>query len=788
MKHYLDLISISAKQHWKQNRMTRLCIVLAVFLVTVIFGMADMEIRSQMIQAVKTDGNWHACFVMNEEQGALLKQRPEVENIARYGVLNYYLKDGYQIERTETAICGFDQELLEMFPAAEIVEGTFPQNATEAVLNESAKIRLNVRVGDTIEMTIPQGDTRQYRITGITKDTALEAEHDAFGMFLNTDGFNSLHSKETGAAQEVLYYVQFQSFCNIQKAIDEISSQFGLEPEQVRQNAKVLALMFQSRDSYMMNFYYVAAVLAALVVIAGIFMITASMNSNIARRTEFFGMMRCLGATGKQVIRFVQKEALSWCKTAIPIGVLAGIIVVWILCGMLRFLSPGFFEGLPVFGISYLGIAAGIVVGFITVLLAARSPAKRAAKVSPLTAVSGNAGTVHAAKRAAHTRLFKVDMALGIHHASGSKKNFFLVTSSFAFSIILFLAFSTAIDFMHHAITPLRPSAPDIYIYKEDYTNQIPPELAGQINEYPEVKHAFGRGYTEFTMPADGKTLIAISYDEQQFQWAKNSLIEGNLQDAIDGKGVLSVFREANTFDVGCSITISASGRAQDVPVTGILGDVPYNYGLDSNMGNITGMVICSEELFRELTGEDGYTVLDVQLHSGATDAQVQEIRRTMEQACGGGTAFSDKRIGNREVKGASYSMAVFLYGFLAVIALIAFFNIINCIAMSVSARMKEYGAMRAIGMSVRQLVRMVLGETMTYTVFGVIFGCVAGLPLNRLLFQSLVTSRWGDAWSVPGWELMVIVVIMLCSVCLAVTGPARQIQRMTVVDTISTE
>ncbi len=70
MKHYLDLIKISAKRHRKQNRMTRLCIVLAVFLVTVIFGMADMEMRSQYIQAIKTDGSWHAAFAMEDEQGA----------------------------------------------------------------------------------------------------------------------------------------------------------------------------------------------------------------------------------------------------------------------------------------------------------------------------------------------------------------------------------------------------------------------------------------------------------------------------------------------------------------------------------------------------------------------------------------------------------------------------------------------------------------------------------------------------------------------------------------------
>ena len=788
MKHYLDLIQISAKQHKKQNRMTRLCIVLAVFLVTVIFGMADMEIRSQMIQAVKSDGSWHAGFVMDEEQGALLKARPEVEHIARYGVLNYYLRDGYRIEGIETAVCGFDKELLEMFPAAELTEGTFPENTEEAVLNESAKTRLGVQVGDTVSMATPQGEMKQYHITGITKDTALEAEHDAFGMYLNTDGFSALRPEETKSAQEVLYYVEFRKFCNIQKAIREISAQFGMEEGQVRQNVKVLMLMFQSQDTYILQLYFVAAVLAALVVIAGIFMITASMNSNIARRTEFFGMMRCLGATGKQVIRFVRREALGWCRTAIPAGIIAGICMVWVLCGMLRCLSPGLFEGLPVFGVSYIAVAAGMIVGFVTVFLAARSPAKRAAKVSPLTAVSGNAGTVQAVKRTANTRIFKVDMALGVHHASGSKKNFLLVTGSFAFSIILFLAFGTAIDFMHHALTPLRASAPDLYIYKEDYTNQIPSELDEVIRKYPGVKRAFGRGYAEFTVPGEGSTLIVISYDDQQFQWAKDSLIEGNLQDAIDGKGMLSVHREGNTFAAGSNVTVSAGGREQEASIVGTLGDVPYSYGVDGNTDSMTGMAVCSEELFRKLTGEDGYTVLDVQLNRDATDSQVQEIRKVMEQECSSSVAFSDKRIGNKETKGASYSMSVFLYGFLAVIAMIGFFNIINNIAMSVSARMREYGAMRAIGMTVRQLNRMVLGETMTYTVFGVLLGCVIGLPLNKVLFQNLVTSRWGDEWSVPGWELLVIVFIMLSSVCLAIMGPVKQIKKMTVVDTINRE
>ena len=627
MKHYLDLIKISAKQHRRQNRMTRFCIVLSVFLVTVIFGMADMEMRLQLMQAKETDGNWHAAFSVDEEQGEFLKARPEVEAVARYGTLNYHLKDGYRINETETGICGFDQEFQEMIPDARVVEGTFPEMDNEAVINENIKARLGMEIGDTFEMSTPQGEIKKYRVTGIAKNTALTAELDAFCIFLNAEGFAALYGEECKDAGEVFYYVKFRPFCNIQQAIDEISSQFGLGLEQVRQNAKVLMLMFQSRDSYLMQFYFVAAVLSVLVVIAGILMITASMNSSIARRTEFFGMMRCLGATGKQVIRFVRREALSWCKTAIPYGVFAGIFVIWLLCGMLRHLSPGFFDGLPVFGISWMGIAAGVLVGLVTVLLAAGSPAKRASGVSPLTAVSGNAGTVQAVKRTANTWLFKVDTALGVHHATGSKKNFFLITGSFAFSIILFLAFSTAIDFMHHAVTPLRPSAPDIYIYKGDHTNQIPLSLAGKIREYPGVKCVFGRSYGEFVLSGSERPITVITYDEQQFRWAEDSLMEGNVQDAVEGKGALSVFRNGNILAVGSSVRIMAGGKEREVPIAGILGDVPYSYGVDSNTGSITDMIICSEELFREMTGEEGYNVLDVQLYQGASDAQVLEIQ-----------------------------------------------------------------------------------------------------------------------------------------------------------------
>ena len=73
MKHYLDLVPISTKIHKKQSRMSIFCIVLAVFLVTTIFGMADMFIRSQILQAQQESGNWHiAIRNISNEKAAII--------------------------------------------------------------------------------------------------------------------------------------------------------------------------------------------------------------------------------------------------------------------------------------------------------------------------------------------------------------------------------------------------------------------------------------------------------------------------------------------------------------------------------------------------------------------------------------------------------------------------------------------------------------------------------------------------------------------------------------------
>lgn len=171
-----------------------------------------------------------------------------------------------------------------------------------------------------------------------------------------------------------------------------------------------------------------ACVLFLLILIAGVLMISSSMNSTVVQRTQFFGMMRCIGMSKQQIVRFVRLEALNWCKIAVPIGLMMGIATTWGLCAALRFLVGEEFSYIPLFGISIIGIVCGILVGVITVLLAANAPAKRASKVSPVAAVSGNIGSEKVVRHAANTRLGRIETILGINHAVSKKKNLFLMT------------------------------------------------------------------------------------------------------------------------------------------------------------------------------------------------------------------------------------------------------------------------------------------------------------------------------------------------------------------------
>lgn len=324
----------------------------------------------------------------------------------------------------------------------------------------------------------------------------------------------------------------------------------------------------------------------------------------------------------------------------------------------------------------------------------------------------------------------------------------------------------------------LSPSAADVSITAGN--NSFSRTFIQEISNIDGVDEVFGRMEKTDLLVSSQKgsgTVTLISYDESQLKWAKDELNEGDVKSVQEGSdSVLVSYQDGMNWKVGDMLTLHTALNDKQVTVAGIMATI----NAENEAGN-KGYIICSEQTFLELVGDLGYMTIDVQLSKVGNDDTVSIIRNMFPTD----SSVLDKRLSNSEAQSSYYTGAIFIYGFLIIIALITVFNIFNSMNASVASRTKQYGIMRSIGMGNGQLYRMIAAEAFTYAVLGCLIGCLLGLPLNNLIYKFLIADKWGTSWKIPVASLLLIVLLCFGSAVIAIRRPIRQIRKMAIVDTI---
>ena len=738
MKSYLSLIPISARVHRRQNRMTLLCIIISVFLVTAIFSVADTFVRTHSKSLKEKHGSWHMKLDdISQDIGDEIRMRPDVMAVGWSASSTTAAGFPYEIGGKKAELYGVDETYMTQLVNG-LEEGSFPQN-DEVILSGNGKTALDIQIGDPVTVKTPFGD-RDFTVSGFGTDDKAYYQGQTYlvAVYMTREAFCEILSENEGT-ENPSCYVQFEKSSDAAKAVSEICQKYGLAETSISENTAIMGISGQSSNQSINQIYKIAAVLFLLVLLAGVLMISGSLNSNVSQRTKFFGMMRCIGASRRQIVLFVRLEALNWCKTAVPAGIFLGTFVSWGICAYLRYgIGGSDFETMPIFAISPAGIISGLLIGIVTVLVAAQAPAKRAAKVSPMSAVSGNSEVRQTKSRAIKGSVGRIERTLGIHHATGSRKNWFLMTASFALTIILILCFSIGLDFARGLMPDLKAWQPD------------------------NIKAVSSR---------QGSISINLeSYDDCLLEHAKDNMVEGKLSDIYgDSPKVMTVYNKDNPLKVGDTLQIAGK-------------EVEITCSVSGSLFPGEGLVICSQETFERLTGEIGLTMIGVQLKEDAGEETVEKISKF----AGSDVIFSDVRKNVRENTASYRSIQVGVYGFLLIIGMVTMFYIINSISISVAARTKQYGAMRAVGMDNGQLTRMIAAEAFTYAVSGLLAGCMIGLPFSYFLHVRLITQYFGAVWRLPIAKLCLIIGFVLLCAAAAVYAPAKRLRNMAVTDTIN--
>jgi len=801
MKTYMDMVFKYQQANPRKTWLTIFSVALSVALVTTIFSMMDVFQRTVKIQTINETGNYHLMvkYVTAEEKAAILS-RVDVQNAGEWIAF-----EAGQINGMDCQLAALEENFAPNMQV-ELAEGRYPTQADEIILEQWAlkAFQPPLKIGDAVTVRFSGGQQGRFVISGLFNDFGSTKAEAAPGVVLSMAAARAVNARKMS-----MMLIEFKEFVNVAEARQAIQSVLHIPDERINQNERLLAVIGQSRLEQALELYVTAGVLFCIVLIAGVVMIYNTFNISVMERVRQFGLLRCIGASKAQVRGIVRREGLRITLRAIPLGGMVGVLVTFALSALLKFYNSDLFGEMPLFVISLPGLAAGSLVGILTVLVASFAPANKAASVSPVNAVTGSSELRLSLKKKSSflTRLFRVEVALGINNAVARKKTLLLMSASVALSIILFLGFNVFIQFMYSAMRTTKPYTPDLSILsKQGLTN----DLYRQISALGGVEHAYGRmfGYVNASFDAgllnqsyldmvSGVQVLEngrfapkekswlISYDANQLSWARQDLVDGTLDEAAlnQGNGIVAVFSnlrhsvssEPVNWHVGDQVVIDSPTGPQEKTVMAILRGVPFS---DSNLNMTT--LITTEKQFTELTGDSTLDVIDIQLKDRDQEQTITKIRAML----GSDMSFHDFRQKNSEVDQAFFSIAVFVYGFVIVIALISVLNVINTIQTSVAAKTRYLGVMRAVGMTGAQLNRMVLAEVGAYN----LLGCLIGIALGVLLQYQLAVQMLAFAhirWDFPWFQVAVIAGLTLLVTGLSTIQPLRMIKKRSITDVI---
>ncbi|AFS77850.1 ABC transporter permease protein [Gottschalkia acidurici 9a] len=793
MKVYLDFASKYLKVHKKKTRLTVISVAISVALITGIFSMLDIFLRFERIQVINDVGNYHLLIKdASEEDISIISSRIDVQNSGTW----LTFEDG-SIENVKCKLGAIDEKFATNMNL-KVAEGRYPTNKNEIMLEKWATevFNKNLKVNDSVKIAFSDNIEREFVISGIYNDLGNMKASGIPGVIMSTSG-----AKDIMVKKQSLYLIEFKNGANIIKAENDIKKLLDIPDDNIGRNERLLAIMGQSTNNTVMGLYITGSVLFFIVLIAGVMMIYNTFNISIMERVRQFGLLRCIGASKSQIKKLVRREAFIIVIKAIPIGLLIGMFLTFVCSAILKLFNKNLFSDISLFTFSTIGIVSGILIGFFTVFIASLLPAKKASRISPVNAVTGSEDikVFKKKKLGTLTKILHAEIAMGINNAIMKKKTLFLMSCSIAISIVMFLGFQVFIDFLNISLKTTKPYTPDITLVSEEGINN---DLYKKLEKIDGVKRVYGRMFDYVNATFDSNRLTEsykkdmgnitikddslfippekswlISYDRNQLNWAKEDLVDGELsEDKLNKEnGIIAVAMNLRNnisiqtadLKLGDKIYLQTSNGVKEMKVMGIIRSVPFS----SSQLNLATF-ITTEKQFTELTGKSQFKTIDIQLDKKYQDQTVNKIK----DATNDSITFLDSRQQNAEMDQTFFTMAVFIYGFVIVIALISILNIINTMNTSVESKVRYLGVMRAIGMSDTQLNKMVLIEATTYSFIGCISGFIIGTLLQRTLISNFL-SHYHVVWKLPFIQIALILIITIAMTLVSILGPLKRIK-----------
>lgn len=739
----------------------------------------------------------------------------------------------------------------EYFNELKLVDGSFPKNENEVVISNHVITNggLNYKVGDIVTFTYGSrnidGDitlanselvdgefltnegTHTYKIIGIVERSNFESYsasgYTAFTVDVNSDKGN------------VNLYVMFNKNKKIIKQSEELAKELNYNGD-INYNSTLLALYGESTyGNVMSSMGGMMIIMLSLVSIGCIIVIYNSFAISVMERKKEFGLLSSIGTTKRQLSHTVFFEALVVGVIGIILGILGAYIGIGCVILIINNLISDMLEYKLHLVTNPLFIIIPVIFMIIVIGVSAFIPSRRASKVSPIEAIRQN-DDIKINKKKIRTsklvlKLFGIEGEIALKNIKRNKKKYRVTIVSLFISIVLFISFSSYMNYTLNTASSVMGEVP--YDYQISYFGDDPnndKEALDKINEIvksSDVKeyvsysvsnlsiignYTYSDEYLDFYKSAYGENGIK-ALNNLKYQYISIYILDDNSYNKYkkligldkDSVILLNKFKGVsygNNKRVNYNIPVINNGNI-NIKICNFDNDedVDTTKYCNNNIDNIF-VTNKSFDLIEEFSYMDDFKlIVNKKLYDSISDSSTHYTqfniisdntnnidKLTKELDKYSNVNYTNIKEAMKQANNLILVVKILMYGFISLVTLIGVTSVFNTISTSMALRKREFAVLRSIGLTNRGFNKILFFESLFFGMKSLIFAIPVSIGITVLIHYALADMVSISTIIIPWKYIIISIVSVFVIVLLTMMYSTSKIKKHNIIEQIREE
>lgn len=800
-----DLAKITYKANKKRNILTIAAIFLTTFLLCTIISVGlsywnTVSLRQQRMQGIDYD------IELTEPRDDQITVMREMDKIKYAGLsVKCAIVSKYQEKELDKVrlywlddICWEKQTI----PALDDYKGKYPDKENEMMLSKSALSSMGIQ-NPKLGMELPlvyQTLAENSRNEDTAKTFVLS------GWFLDYTGVDKGYVSEefyrsTGVLQTDLTQgslkISLENPLYSENDIIEMQNQIKLSGNQI----------IEADYDTISNFIKTVlglVLLLALVFMSGYLFIYNTLYISVNRDIRYFGQLKTIGTTSMQIRKMIYRQMLWNAAIGIPLGLACSAIVgKLVIPQLLHALNPTIAINQVGTGSLWVFVIAAIF-SFATIMISSQKPAKIAMHCSPIEAmkyIGAASAKVKNKKRTGGDIRSMVKMNL-----FRDKKQFVIIMCSLSLAVSLFLIINVVIyannakNILNHSydydirlLNQTLLSDSEEQVINSDFIEQIrsidgvkdvrvlksaTAVVPYQENVYGEYyKELYASRYSPGNYEKDMElykkqpdhysfTCRVVGIDEVEFEKINNTLLNPLDKEKFKNGEIAFVSKTFTQGDNGItgkkvefSIPTALNPDKKEIIETGaMIDDYPAYYS-----AGYTPDLIVSDDFFDEIMGQPLIEMIKIDYDepfSKSVEASIKKLAESNKLI-----SWESKLDSYSEMKNSENQITVLGGSLGIIIMLLAISNYMNMMSESMQNRSKEFAVLESVGMTRKQIKKMIVFESLGYSILSIAISLIIGLPASYMIFTNFNIYSIPFAFPILKTLFLFIAIIIICVV-----------------------